>query len=320
MTLRKVVFALILISVCSINGYWENVTPIDSAIAFQYAYCYGDSSVMAIPAKYNPLNLFFVSHNNGKQWDTLCKTNIPTYQRFNNIIDFKGILFASLYGSSDYGILKSADTGKTWESIVFPGGDSYCITSTNNHLIASSGSYIFISADTGKSWTDIKSEAGSPGTVLALNTYEDTIFATGYVNFIVSKDFGESWSENPPGYISGFSLERRGKNFLAGSRGGVYLSRDICKTWDYLLGGAGAGFWVGDSTIFLSMLNGETHISYDWGKTINEFQYTPDQIGAIKFTNNDYYIFVSAIEGFFRFPIFDDVTDTKLIHYHPILT
>lgn len=312
--LYRFVLSFILIVTSIAAKDWEFVGPADS-LEIQAMYCYSDSSIIAIP-KDLPVSLMFISKNNGRTWDTLTKIIGFGYQRAYKIVNYKGILIASF--DSEYGILKSSDTGKTWDTTSFKKtAGTYSVACTKNYVLVASGGHFYRSADTCKTWDGYSLDSAGISVLLDIETYGDTIFATGYRRFYMSTDLGKTWKERGMGYGDYISIKRKNKNLLLGSQEGVNLSRDLGLTWSFLWGGfeyGGKGYFAGDSIILLAMMqdNG-TFISYDWGKTINEFSISEFKRTTINIETNNYYMFACNRKGIFRFPISEDPTDLKTI-------
>ncbi|HET6401370.1 MAG TPA: T9SS type A sorting domain-containing protein [Candidatus Kapabacteria bacterium] len=199
-------------------------------------------------------------------------------------------------------IARSRDTGRTWEHLSYPAGNSYagtgaCIyTNTPNNGI-------WRSLDSGFTWAQIATPFN--GSIMTMGTL---LFVENLLNLsnpnlnnrtiIFSWDSGMHWdtlrvdSAGMPEFVS--SLATDGKNLFAGGvnanddrfGNGVYLSTDTGKTWRAENEGLQLGFvtamGVWDSALWINIDHGAGNIPAGYVRTIREM--TDSTKSAVKQT------------------------------------
>jgi photosystem II stability/assembly factor-like uncharacterized protein len=172
--------------------------------------------------------------------------------RIRNVSETAG---GTIFISTDRGIFKTADSGKTWKH-VYAGGWAGHLAESNGVLVATSKRNIIRSTDNGENWALAISEngvtfdvkpikggfvaitAGSESGTRSLSTSYDAgktwqPIDTGDKVFIDS--IGRTWNDRP--FLQAFqtSITQIGENFLCTHPHGIFKSADKGKTWKLLL-------------------------------------------------------------------------------------
>ncbi|MBS3126692.1 hypothetical protein J4228_00845 [Candidatus Woesearchaeota archaeon] len=122
------------------------------------------------------------------------------------VIAGDGMFYASGHSPqvANVGIRKSADKGKTWETLAYEGYDFHDMTVSsatdiqNVYAWSTSPKQIFVvSDDEGKSWQEVaqKQEIGTIYVVEADKQQPETLYAGNLYGLHVSKDGGSTWTQ-----------------------------------------------------------------------------------------------------------------------------
>ncbi|MDB5003288.1 MAG: hypothetical protein JWQ34_1513 [Mucilaginibacter sp.] len=156
--------------------------------------------------------------------------------------------------SSNNGLFRSTNKGKTWEQVQV-GDGAMRLAESNGVLLSTSNEGILRSTDDGQNWDRVVSEGGAGIAVEPINggfaaIVHNTITQTNTIH--ISLDSGKTWNTigeelQPSWYrsfitkISGqsslnvFSIKQAGKYLICGRADGIYRSADMGKTWKLLL-------------------------------------------------------------------------------------
>ncbi len=214
------------------------------------------------------LILFFANSVNA-QWIKVDSSGIPK----SYISDGKYIYAGFRGGPSHPAVIRSSDTGLTWENVsnglsdgsMYFSVNSFC--TTENNILAGTNNGIFISSNNGNNWVQTNYDF-MHGEVITLFVVDSLIFAgsvderfpqTTTPGLFISSDNGQSWVRSDSGisaiyglYPSVYTLTRIGSIIFAGTNGGVFSSSNNGKTWIWdSLGLAAYSFAVINSTLFV---------------------------------------------------------------------
>jgi hypothetical protein len=184
----------------------------------------------------------FRSLNGGLNWQAVNNGLVDSLAI--NAITIKTELSLSIFvATSDSGVYRSLDTGKTWTV------QSANLRSLNVHTLAVSGGYVLAGTDdgvdysstNGNSWGNIGGLSGGV-TVYSLGVNGNTVYAginnNGVPGMSYSSDNGKSWStvNSWPAVTSRYpsAIVFNGSAILAGTNGdGVFASLDNGASWYY---------------------------------------------------------------------------------------
>ena len=146
----------------------------------------------------------------------------------------------SIFISSDYGLFKSTNSGKTWKR-VYTGGGAFSVVESSGVLMAICGTGIIRSTDDGESWDFVINEERRGFAVESIKggfavIFDRTALDTRKVR--TSYDGGKTWQsidEGLPVNATITSIIQVGENFFCGNSTGIFRSSDKGKTWKLLL-------------------------------------------------------------------------------------
>jgi photosystem II stability/assembly factor-like uncharacterized protein len=146
----------------------------------------------------------------------------------------------SIFISSDYGLFKSTNSGKTWKR-VYTGGGAFSVVESSGVLMAICGTGIIRSTDDGESWDFVINEERRGFAVESIKggfavIFDRTALDTRRVR--TSYDGGKTWQsidEGLPVNATITSIIQVGENFFCGNSTGIFRSSDKGKTWKLLL-------------------------------------------------------------------------------------
>jgi photosystem II stability/assembly factor-like uncharacterized protein len=173
--------------------------------------------------------------------------------RIRNVSETAG---GTIFISTDRGIFKTADSGKTWKQ-VYAGGWAGHLDESNGVLVATSKRSIIRSTDNGESWApaiseeeftfDLKPIKGGFVAITATSESGNRRLSTSYdggktwqsihsgLDKGVSDSIWRTWNDRP--FLQAFqtSITQIGENFLCIHPHGIFKSTDKGKTWKLLL-------------------------------------------------------------------------------------
>ena len=144
----------------------------------------------------------------------------------------------TIFITSDEGLFKSTDSGKTWEHVGVMVGK---LVESNGVLVATNQRGILRSTDDGENWALVISEGGVGIDVARIEGgFAAITFSTQSNTRRVrtSYDGGKTWQPidaGLPAQLSIASIVEVGENFFCGHPNGIYRSTDKGKTWKLLL-------------------------------------------------------------------------------------
>jgi len=232
------------------------------------------------------ISLVVLTNTVNAQWVMVDSSGIPK----SFISDEKYIYTGFRGGSSHPAVIRSSDTGLTWENksnglsdgSMYYDVNSFC--TVGNNILAGTSYGIFISSDYGDSWIRTNFDQ-SHGAVHALLAEDSIIFAGSVAHeglfeqggIFSSIDYGQTWARSDSGimcptcgvYPSVYALARSGSTIFAGTSQGVYLSNDKGKIWMWDSLGPAISFAVIDSAIFVgyfssSFISRSTNMGISW--------------------------------------------------------
>jgi len=146
----------------------------------------------------------------------------------------------SIFISSDYGLFKSTNSGKTWKR-VYTGGGAFSVVESSGVLMAICGTGIIRSTDDGESWDFVINEERRGFQVESIKGGFAVIFyptAKDTMSVRTSYDGGKTWQsidEGLPVNATITSIIQVGENLFCANSKGVLRSSDKGKTWKLLL-------------------------------------------------------------------------------------
>ena len=172
-------------------------------------------------------------------------------QRIRNVSETAG---GTIFISTDRGIFKTADSGKTWKH-VYAGGWAGHLDESNGVLVATSKRSIIRSTDNGENWAPAISEDGFTFDLKPIKGGFAAITAaseSGNRRLSTSYDGGKTWQpidagdkvlidsiwrtwDDRPFLQPRTSITQIGENFLCTDTHGIFKSADKGKTWKLLL-------------------------------------------------------------------------------------
>lgn len=175
--------------------------------------------------------------------------------RIRNVSETAG---GTIFISTDRGIFKTADSGKTWKH-VYAGGWAGHLDESNGILVATSKRSIIRSTDNGENWAlaisedsvvfDVKQIKGGFAAITSnseVHTPKTSRLSTSYDggktwqridagDKVLIDSIRRSWDNRP--FLQAFqtSITQVGENFLCTHPHGIFRSSDKGKTWKLLL-------------------------------------------------------------------------------------
>jgi photosystem II stability/assembly factor-like uncharacterized protein len=146
----------------------------------------------------------------------------------------------SIFISSDYGLFKSTDSGKTWRR-VYTGGGAFRVVESGGVLMAICGTGIIRSTDDGESWDFVINEERRGFAVESIKGGFAVIFyptASDTRKVRTSCDGGKTWQSIDEGLpVKGniTSIIQVGENLFCANAKGVLRSSDKGKKWKLIL-------------------------------------------------------------------------------------
>jgi photosystem II stability/assembly factor-like uncharacterized protein len=201
-------------------------------------------------------NSIYRSVDNGKSWSTDV-IGLPDSIPISAIVDFKGILFASVGDPQDAartiggGIYKSEDKGLTWSKSdkgISPNTKVSDLTILENTLFASTGYPInigdrgvFKSDDLGKTWQPMGLN-DSQLRLIRTTASQQLIAGSNVSSIFISEDKGESWIQTGK-EIENWSVFQvlESNNYLfANGESGIWRAAIPVKKWEQIRLGMGS--------------------------------------------------------------------------------
>jgi Secretion system C-terminal sorting domain len=159
----------------------------------QYAHIYkiaiNDSNNIFLADQYKLNNSIFKSTDNGNSWVQCSLTG----GRMRSIhISREGYVYA---GNDEGVFFKSTNNGTSWSSVTVTNKEINCIgTSSNGQIfLGTAGNGVFSSTDFGSSWYQINNVNGHINSIVVNDS--DYVFITNFNLVLVSKDYGNSWTQ-----------------------------------------------------------------------------------------------------------------------------
>lgn len=177
----------------------------------------------------------FVSPDEGIHWLDVSHGYISG-GGFSLLNDGRG----NIYAGTNFGIYRSADSGKTWRQsgLISSKVTGLALTGSGEIIAMTASSGLYKSADGGSSWMSIGLVRDDLQSV-ATNSGQD-IFVGGAGGVYVSTDDGNSWSYRDfSGSFVYSLLFRDASTIVAGTGTGVYISINEGQTWVPRSGGLG---------------------------------------------------------------------------------
>jgi len=184
------------------------------------------------------VNIIYFSSNNGQSWDST--NSIPQLVTVDNIIVFKGELYASSFG---FGVSKSADGGNTWQNIN-AGIDlivsDFCEWKGDLYASTLGNSVFKLNPATRNNWLHFNSGLSNLSlNVNSIAATSNSLIAGSLANGLYDYMSGNStiWEERfflnqiSPAERSDDIITAHDSLFLSGSTGRFYLSTDQGLNW-----------------------------------------------------------------------------------------
>ena len=170
----------------------------------------------------------FKLDESSKAWSQISIANKPSmiisFEKLSN-----GIFFTAL--GNKYGIFRSKDDGKTWESLGYDMDQCFSVAfdRSRNILYANMLCYLFYSTDGGASW-DFKRHIFNESILDVKTSKSNDIYVLTNGTIQKSTDGGNSWKET---LIDGCVriYEIRDGYFMLATQKGIYESSDNGETW-----------------------------------------------------------------------------------------
>jgi hypothetical protein len=142
----------------------------------------------------------------------------------------------TLFYSSDGGLYRSADKGRSWKTVMKGRGVARLVEE-NNVLVGTSQTGIIRSTDNGENWESVISEGGVG---IAIERIAGGIAAISYSastktrRIRISSDSGKTWRAIDEGLqsLSISSIKQMGNYLIVGHPDGIFRSADMGKTWN----------------------------------------------------------------------------------------
>jgi photosystem II stability/assembly factor-like uncharacterized protein len=188
--------------------------------------------------------------NGTSVWSPIFENSQET--RIRSVFETAG---GAIFISTDGGLYKTANNGKTWKHVHTEGMDGNLVES-NGILVAISMRRIIRSTDNGENWTsvisdssvafDVKPIKGGFAAVTASSESGTRSLRTSYDagktwqpidagDKVLIDSIWRTWDDRPRVQAFGTSITQVGENFLCTHPGGIFKSSDKGKTWKLLL-------------------------------------------------------------------------------------
>jgi photosystem II stability/assembly factor-like uncharacterized protein len=177
----------------------------------------------------------FLSTDSGTTW-SVANTGLPNRIVYTFVV-FGTSSSAMVFAGTDSGFFRSTDNGTSWAPVNtgLANTDVHSLLVFGSNIFAAGGrGIVYRSTNNGESWT--AASTGLPGyDIDALAVSDTNLFAGIYgVGVDRSTDSGKSWSPANAGKLSfdGINaLAVSGKNLLAGTTSGLFLSSNNGEDW-----------------------------------------------------------------------------------------
>lgn len=143
----------------------------------------------------------------------------------------------SLAGTWGDGIFLSTDDGANWSQVKsgFNDIDINALSTDGSNSIAATNGGVFFSKDQGLTWA--KGSGLTNNFVMSLTVVNKIFFAGTFgAGVFRSTDGGENWTQVGPGVTNGwiFSLAATGPKVFAGTREGLFVSKNKGMSWRHI--------------------------------------------------------------------------------------
>ncbi len=226
------------------------------------------------------------SDDNGGNWGVAYETAAGQYSSLRRLVrdPLTGtVLVAGVIrdGSQSYALLRSSDSGATWQGVVVPEAyDGFTwIESLGGTAYASAGSTLWTSADDGVSWqraTALPGYANPRGGAMVPGRPEQLMMGSAEGLFLTA-DGGQTWESRNAGLIW-WDLQQvlvdpgDHRTLYLQANGPVFSSHDAGATWTRLSVSCytGMALGVGTPAPLLVLESGRLRVSNDGGSTWND--------------------------------------------------
>lgn len=205
----------------------------------------------------------------GSPWAQPEQLSGPSGTTVHSLFQHGSTLWA---GTEFHGLFGSSDEGTTWEWIPGPRGDVYSVTAFGGSLFAGGQYGIYRSKDGGRIWNSIEKPFVLP--CLALLPFGGHLFALGVDGVYRSEDTGTTWIRPGVSEQTGFqALAHCGNRLLLGTFRGLFQSTDTGATWNTVEAGGRAlsddmtGLLVSGNDVYAASNGGALFHSPDGGVT-----------------------------------------------------
>jgi photosystem II stability/assembly factor-like uncharacterized protein len=162
----------------------------------------------------------------------------------------------TLFYSSDGGVYRSTDKGRSWKTVV-KGRGIALLVEENNVLVGTCQTGIIRSTDNGETWEPVISEGGVG---IAIERIDGGFAAISYNTSTktrrirISSDGGKTWRAIDEGLqsLSISSIKQMGNYLIVGHPDGIFRSADMGKTWNLVHSTGGNVKAVNDKTLNIS--------------------------------------------------------------------
>lgn len=142
-----------------------------------------------------------------------------------------------LYLALSNAVLKSSDSGNTWQSCTNPSTYNKSITNRNNVLYIPTNSGLFASANQAQSWNNLTSGVLSSNSINDFDFNTNSLYITNYENVYKSDNNGQTWTPILENIFGNKQVEVNGNNILIfnQSNNTLYFSNNGGSTFSYNL-------------------------------------------------------------------------------------
>jgi len=174
-------------------------------------------------------------------------------------------------GPSNLGLIRSADGGRTWDSVSLQGESDFHVLRSRGPLVYgvdASNARFMVSADGGRSWD----ERDIPGAMLdlAIDPADPSrLVASTEEGLVTSLDESRSWRTLQAGPLALLTWPQPDALYRVDGSGKVALSRDQGRLWQQMgaIGGQPAAFASAGADVYAALPDGTVKRSTDGGKT-----------------------------------------------------